>query len=566
MSYLDLPRINFSGRFFTNVSTINNDLRNYPPGAPINEGWNPDGTALFSFDSATVTGVQSPRDDGALLGAPVTTATNRAPGKLVDIDPDFQQLSQVIGVSVSVMTDSGAGFTGSLEPCNFQDFWSPQPTPRGRAGASQGSVTYISVLSSVQWTNAGDVEVLRQLRDSTEDSQLAIRFIIGSYFFDTPDNPESGFGQLLGTIAPHRSGDPTQFVRRRLMPPAAAGIMISPSHEEIGRTPPATLQACNFNLEQKSNRLSIDLGNAVPIADFGGPPSHIGQLRAVVLHEDGTSEPIEPTFSLTPDNYKTLGGIIDLELTAAQSQSLYGKQAGVELQPPADSSWTLVLAEHRSGKYVNISPFTARAVGGPPKPDTAPHPVTFELYAFQWGEPLPGESLSLSANASQGTPASLIVNGGSGTTTTGSDGRAAFTVEMPTELTIPPLRQQLDSLAYNISGPWIEYNGGQLSRVLPVAALLVWAPYAHAGITNPTWEEHVQPVFDEYMRIYPGMKKILDLSNLNTVQKNLESIRSALSLPFDAPHTMPVTRDLSPEKIEVINTWLTNQITAKSSG
>ena len=54
MSYLDQPRINFTGRFFTNVSTINNDLANYDPSTPVGDpGWNPNGVALFQFDSCT---------------------------------------------------------------------------------------------------------------------------------------------------------------------------------------------------------------------------------------------------------------------------------------------------------------------------------------------------------------------------------------------------------------------------------------------------------------------------------------------------------------------------------
>jgi hypothetical protein len=62
------------------------------------------------------------------------------------------------------------------------------------------------------------------------------------------------------------------------------------------------------------------------------------------------------------------------------------------------------------------------------------------------------------------------------------------------------------------------------------------------------------------MRIYPGMQQIMDLTNLSVVQGNLEGLLDALSLPFEAPHRMPVTRDLSPQKIEVIRTWLKNQI------
>src|ERR1044071_1200061 len=223
MSYLDQPRINFTGRFFTNVSTINNDLANYDPSQPVNDpGWNPTGIALFQFDSCTVTGVQASGDNSKLISAPVTTPPQPVPGKLVDLDPDQQALSQVIGVVLNLKTASGAGFQGVLEPCNLQDMWTSAPTPEGNAGGSNASAIYVSTLNSVQWTNADEIEALKLLRDATQDEQLAIRFIVGSYFFADPNDPTSGYGTLVGSIGPYLSADPVQSSRRRLMPPAAA--------------------------------------------------------------------------------------------------------------------------------------------------------------------------------------------------------------------------------------------------------------------------------------------------------------------------------------------------------
>jgi hypothetical protein len=578
MSYLDQPRINFTGRFFTNVSTINNSLSNYNPAAPIRPGWNPTGVALFKFDSCSVTGVQSPCDDGKLIGAPVTTPPQPVPGKLVDLDPDQQSLSQVIGVTLNLTSDQGAGFQGVLEPCNLQDMWMRAPTPEGNAGGSQASAIFVSTLNSVEWTNAEDVEALKLLRDATQNSQLAIRFIVGSFFFVDPNDPDSGYGPLVGSIGPHLDCDPVQFVRRRLMPPPAAPAARSgalaaqvasgrPIHADFeiksqavaapAPTPPPQFQACNFQLDTKNWRLSIDLVNSIPLASFAGPPLPVGQLRAVIVAEDGsTEEPLQPQpFEFTDETNQTSGGIIDVSLTSDQCQKLEGMRAGMELQQDAGGDWTTILAEDPSGKFVNITPFTARAVGG--------DSVTFELRAFQWGKALPNETLSLSAESTGGTPDSLVTQNA----VTDENGSAVFTVNTPANLNIPANRQQLDSLVYLFNGPWTSLNGGLFSTtfqtpdnaILP-AALVVWSPYPDANMPDPTWEDQVQPIFDEYMRIYPGMKQIMDLTNLSVVQGNLEALLGVLSLPFEAPHMMPVTRDLSPQKIEVIKTWLKNQL------
>lgn len=579
MSYLDQPRINFTGRFFTNVSTINNVLSNYNPISQIamQVGWNPNGVALFNFDSCMVTGVQAPGDNSKLVGAPVTTPPQPVAGKLVDLDPDQQMLSQVIGVAVNLTTASGAGFQGVLEPCNLQDIWAPAPAPEGDAGGSQASVIYVSTVSSVQWTNADDIEALKLLRDTTKDEQLAIRFVIGSYFFDDPSDPASGYGQLVGSIGPYLDCDPVQFARRRFMPFAAAQAGISRDLKarvasrklthadyEVKRQavapdpplPPLQFQAGNFQLDTDNYRLSLDLGNSIQLASFAGPPRSVGQLRAVIVAEDGsTAEILQPTFEFTDETNKTQGGIIEVSLTTDQCQKLEGMRAGIELEQEGD--WTTILAEHQSGKYVGISPLTARAVGG--------DNVTFELRAFQWGKALPNETLSLSAQPTQGAPASLVINDGtdgSGSAVTDENGRAVFTVQTPAKLDIPGPRLPLDSLVYEFTGPWTDLNG-----VTPTpAALVVWSPYQDADMPHPTWEGQVRPIFDQYMRIYPGMKKIMDLTKLSVVQGNKQALLDVLSLPFEAPHRMPVTRDLSPQKIEVIKTWLRNEIAQKTNG
>lgn len=577
MSYLDQPRINFTGRFFTNVSTINNRLANYDPNGPIVPGWNPTGIALFKFDSCTVTGVQAPGDNSKLIGAPLTTLNQPVAGKLVDLDPQQQMLSQVIGVAVNLTTDAGAGFQGVLEPCNFQDIWGRAPAPEGNAGGSNASVIFVSTLNAVQWANADEVEALKLLRDTTQNSQLAIRFVIGSYFFGDPKDPASGYGQLIGSIGPYLKGDPVQFARRRLMPPAEAQTEIAPAvADTVASSQPTHVdyelkagavaasltdslpqfQAGNFQLDTENCRLSLDLANSIPLASFAGPPLAVGQLRAVIAAPDGsTDEILQQPFEFTDELNKTQGGVIDVSLTANQCQKLQRMRAGVELQQAAGEDWTTILVEHQSGKYVSISPFTARSVGG--------DSMTFELRAFQWGKALKNETLALTAQSTQGTPASLVINGGSGSAKTDKNGRAVFIVNTPAKLNIPARRQQLDSLVYLLTGPWANLNGVTASSGILPAALVVWAPYPDAGMPNPTWKDQVQPIFDEYMRIYPGMKQIMDLTKLSVVEANLKPLLEVLSLPFDAPHRMPVTRDLSTQKIEVIKTWVKNQIANK---
>lgn len=129
---------------------------------------------------------------------------------------------------------------------------------------------------------------------------------------------------------------------------------------------------------------------------------------------------------------------------------------------------------------------------------------------------------------------------------------------LTTAPSLSPIRQGMDSIVYLLDGPWTNWGRGQLA--IPPAALLVWAPYLRSGNPQPTWEQYVEPIFSQYMKLYPGMKQILELTDQAQVMQNLQPLLTVFFLPFDHPHYMPVTRDLSPQKIDVIKTWIRNQL------
>src|SRR5215510_4820478 len=70
MSYLDFPRIHFSGLFFTGPSTINNVTQNYTPSVQLESGpnqydpkvalWNPMGVAQWWLEECTVLSAVGP--------------------------------------------------------------------------------------------------------------------------------------------------------------------------------------------------------------------------------------------------------------------------------------------------------------------------------------------------------------------------------------------------------------------------------------------------------------------------------------------------------------------------
>lgn len=101
------------------------------------------------------------------------------------------------------------------------------------------------------------------------------------------------------------------------------------------------------------------------------------------------------------------------------------------------------------------------------------------------------------------------------------------------------------------------FSGNGYPYSLPIN-VLVFSSYAAKSASGPTWTDDVGPILSSYARLYPYMKGIIDLGDYNTVKTNAAAIQGVLNLPPTNPHHMPITRDLSSDKLAVINQWFAN--------
>src|SRR5262249_23592828 len=104
MSYLQLPRLHFAGRFQADPSTVNNDPQHFDIsrfqsnyGLPVRRGlnWNPGGTGAWRLSGCSVQRVVY--KDGTICDDPIldpvvgsflNDSDERAEGKIVDLDPE----------------------------------------------------------------------------------------------------------------------------------------------------------------------------------------------------------------------------------------------------------------------------------------------------------------------------------------------------------------------------------------------------------------------------------------------------------------------------------------------
>ncbi|SET46672.1 jacalin-like lectin [Stigmatella erecta] len=189
MSYLDQPRINFSGQFQASPATINNTPNNYNPDnynedslkpKNIELYWEPKGDSIFDLLKCTVTTIDAPGiTSDSLLGSSVTALYTSSPPKLVDLDPMQQNGSEIWGMTVMIGTFGGAYVQGLFTPVAFNGIWGNSQGANTPHNSASGSAVYQSTLTNLKW-NAGNSAVLQALQKASPN-RLSIRMVVSAH-------------------------------------------------------------------------------------------------------------------------------------------------------------------------------------------------------------------------------------------------------------------------------------------------------------------------------------------------------------------------------------------------
>lgn len=582
MSYLDSPRLHFKGWFQADVSTINNDVRFFqnasfaPEYQQLNQNgsWNPEGTGVFRLLECFVTGgflsgqqLTTPSDD-PLIGMTVQNATDRAPGKLVDLDPQQQMVSQIWGMQVRVVNhQTQTLLQGEYKSAAFINLWLKQQKASA-LNDQQLAACYQSVLEDVVWGDVSNSRLLQALKSATQDGRLSIDFNVYGYGRDFTISRYT-MGHIAGTIGPYKSGEPKHFVIGRQMiadmsnfPVPAGGIN--------------TLQA-KFGADGLS--LTADFGNSFPILDANSGPMDIGPVSIGVL----TSNPSAAQETVTSDEVVIIGnvpylqdgwythtaGVQAFDLTNnAKAQELLKGCPLVLLSPvTGGSGYKVLLQESVDGLYVRADSYVFRIDPGETQ--------EIDFYASRFGVRLPDAAVNMSAT--QG------FMGGSG---------GGATVSPPTRPTakIPTIGTPADAIRYDSSiktnqdgyaalkltaskgGPGMPrgYVSGQLygigyqlasqppnyiSNIMNYVSILAFSKKEVPEI--PTWYADIERLFTQYGNLYPIMGRyVVELRDYASVVTHLKILRLAFSLPDRDPNHMPVTRDLGAGDRATILKWL----------
>jgi hypothetical protein len=116
-------------------------------------------------------------------------------------------------------------------------------------------------------------------------------------------------------------------------------------------------------------------------------------------------------------------------------------------------------------------------------------------------------------------------------------------------------RQFIDGQVYNVSFTWDKDNDPSFPPD-PNGALSVLVFDTFQG--PPTWAT-VAPFLMQYAKLYPFMDSLFPPGGLGdpaTYQQNIQAFEAVLSYPVTDPRYMPVTRDMSRDKRNVLLAWL----------
>jgi hypothetical protein len=553
MSYLDVPRLHFTGTLRTDPSTINNDPENYtyqPKTNPIkiSLAWNPYGSHAWTIN-ATVRSFVDINGQLHTSGDPLIGASFESympqdiPAKLVDLDP-YAGAARLFGLYLQLVLAGGGkpSFQGEWgDRGTLVNLWFRVPSlavPQGGdAGFGAFGGAFQSVLQNLVWQDVAGSALLQQLQQAPGAVGLSVRLNAFGYQDDS-SSPNYKLGSITGTIGPAYATEPLHLPPRLLSP----------------TSPGSPLYYAPAKVSSQGTTVTLDLGNSIPDQALGGPPVCVCPTpQAPPMPPPPQQPPCTMQAAVFSGQTPTILGCIDYQGTTFQQTAgmvqfpITPEQAGQPLailvKDSAGNSM-IPLMENTNGLYIDVDGASVYMNPG--------DQVSVNLWATCFGLPAADVPVPL-ALVPQGVPdpnntPAYALNFPS-SVTTDANGTAPIPLQARNPFPLPPGRKSIGGQLYFVGGPWAAGNVFHA----PLTAKLFTS--IEPPIPNPTWSD-VWPILYKYYYLYPYMASIVDLSTYSDVVANAPAIQHVLTLPFSDPSYMPVSREMSNDERNLILSWI----------
>ncbi len=251
------------------------------------------------------------------------------------------------------------------------------------------------------------------------------------------------------------------------------------------------------------------------------------RITGAVLDGDTLSPGKDPVFDMliTGSNDRVCGKLVDLD----PQQQMVSQIWGLKVRLGDDARPNLLDSDYRVAPFINLWRRQKIGGGGSGRPLVPPVKIP------DVGQPADAISYPL-------------------TVTSDERGKAGLCVCASTAAPGNP-RDYIDGQLYGLGYALAQLPSGYVSNPWNFISLLVWNAVDIPD--QPTWHRDIQPIMTQYGNLYPIMSRhLVDLGDYDSVVEHLAILDLAFSLPIEDPNYMPVTRDLSRAKQEMLLKWL----------
>ncbi|BDD06550.1 hypothetical protein [Aureibacter tunicatorum] len=576
MSYLNTPRLTFSGRFQADPSTVNNDVthynnatfqpnyQDYQTDEDANGWWNPDGTGNFKLSNCTVKKVYykdgsstTNSEEDPIIGMNVSDINSKVAGKIVDLDPQQQMVSELWGLVIRINENGTDYMMGDYEVAPFTNIWFNRSTDLKLDAAA--AAIYQSVIKNIKWDIEGtNSRYLKELYAESE-SELSIQFTVDRYNGDFTSS-DFTYGRIVGSIGPSKNSEP--------------------KHGLLGRQLFPLEKTCNYGVaifEEDKKKITLDLANSLQFGYKEISNVHTIHSGVIEVSDIGVVEnknlalAVNSGTSKNP-NYTFLGKI------DYKAKEWYEVDAGVstfnlseqECKLVADNPLEIV-SYHASQRNVfdlesTISPVFQEQIDYVFADNFVfrmndDEKYSSKLFATRLGNRLANKAVNFQLDTTN------ILGGGGNEPELGIPTQA---ISFPNSIqTNSEGEANLEMQAFNPGDPRIYIDGqlyaisyaleGQMfSQCNPnnFLSIHIYTKLDKKTIAKPTWAD-LQPIMQQYANLYPLMSKgIFNLASQQVVDKNAEILKFVFSKEKTDPNYMPATRDLSRDKSQMILNYL----------
>jgi len=390
---------------------------------------------------------------------------------------------------------------------------------------------------------------------------------------DEKPSYDFNYGKVIGSIGPCLDGEPTYAVPARTLAQPAGLDLKDPKNNPFGWWAQAKL-----DLASSTPTLTLDLGNSLPVELPGRPlwAEKLGTLSLAYYTESGgkkTYTTFVPSIDYANPDFidKRSGMLVVTNFGSIDPKSLANLPIALRCTLPEPRS---LLEENSQGLSMRADQFIFRMNPGLPTTPTFPRGETntVDIYVRKFGrvEGTDGLKIALSTLSPEDAANYTVNTLGTG----GTNGINANNISKPEgKLLLPsnPVAVTGGKATLTITGTDPgnprRYVDGQVYFTTytfsPTVAdynqdpndLLSVQIYQQTPIMGtPTWLNGIGDILRQYGMLYPIMGSF-QLWTYEGVIANREKIQRVLGLDISQPLHMPVTRDLSQIKTNLILNW-----------